>query len=230
MGMEQELEEEEEVDPRIQVRTSWGPGCAPHPGPARAAAEVGVYTYPRFAAASVHDRGGGGARKPPSPLFGGCSARVDAAWLLRGSPRRPSMELGGSLQHAQRFRRLCNKGKKGGGGAGRVWGTLAWLVATRALYSLLATGCGWSGPRGRPHQAGWASPAPAAWAGTRALRAEPAPGGGARLWPPSYDALLAHLGVSCHLGLWWPETLQNPAFSCFEVGCEPKSGTAAAQS
>jgi hypothetical protein len=142
VGMEQELEEEEEVDPRIQVRTSWGPGCAPHPGPARAAAEVGVYTYPRFAAASVHDRGGGGARKPPSPLFGGCSARVDAAWLLRGSPRRPSMELGGSLQHAQRFRRLCNKGKKGGGGAGRVWGTLAWLVATRALYSLLATGCG----------------------------------------------------------------------------------------
>lgn len=40
-GMEQGLEEEEEVDPRIQVGSARG---APHPVSARAAAEVGVYT------------------------------------------------------------------------------------------------------------------------------------------------------------------------------------------
>lgn len=121
--MEQELEEEEEVDPRIQVGRAGG---APDPGLARAAAEIGIHTYTRLAAPSACGPGwgcwrrrSGGKKRGAEDCFTGFIGRLQCPHgcglnILRGSPRRPRQNLGIAAA-CPAVGRMCNKGKKGAG-------------------------------------------------------------------------------------------------------------------
>lgn len=114
--MEHELEEEEEVDPRIQVGRT-GVRGAPRSRPREAAAEVGVHTSSCLQP-PVQGEGSGPAASPGS-WGAAVPACMRPGWVA-GIPADAGQDPGVAAARSA-VRWMCNKGK-GGGGAMRVWG------------------------------------------------------------------------------------------------------------
>lgn len=121
--------------------------------------------------------------------------------LLRESHSQILGRIRGSSQRAQRFGRMCNKGKKGAGAPCGYRGTPGRARGAAGIARPPGPGR-WgrparvgAGPGGRVGEpGGWALSALATWAGTGALGLKSSPGGGARPEPSSSssDSLLAN--------------------------------------
>lgn len=192
--MEQELEEEEEVDPRIQVgRTGDATDPAPRGQPRRSSATLTPASQPPCLRPGAG--GGGDVDRGPrreglilgfARLVGrlrclhGCGLNI-----LRESPRRPPAGSGDRRRVPSGWADVQQR-EKGGGGATRGAGVPQPGSQHRGR-------CTTSWPWAEGLAAGWALSAPAAWAGTGARGSESSPSGGARLEPSSFSFDCYHI-------------------------------------